>query len=161
MWNLPGPGIARVSHAGRQILNQWVTRAPSVPLLTPRIFSSDPPNTTALPPWTLCIPCLRPTLAPLLPLRHPAPIYSSPAPWRVPSCLISDCGPALLPQWLQTCKLPYTFCSYTFFNEIWTPTSETGLIFQACLYSLACRLSALESHIVLPYRVTLLLHSIF
>ena len=89
---------------GRQILNHWVTRTPSGPLLTPRVVSSDSPNTTALPPWTLySVP--QPTLVLPFPLRHPAPVYSSPAPWRVPSCLISDCEPALLLQWLQTCKL--------------------------------------------------------
>ena len=80
------------------------TSPPSGPLLTPRVVSSDSPNTTALPPWTLySVP--QPTLAPLFPLRHPAPFYSSPESWRVPSCLISDYGPALLLQWLQTCKL--------------------------------------------------------
>ena len=80
------------------------TPPPSGPLLTPRVVSSDSPNTTALPPWTLySVP--QPTLVLPFPLRHPAPVYSSPAPWRVPSCLISDCGPALLLQWLQTCKL--------------------------------------------------------
>ena len=56
-----------VPYTGRQILNHWVTRAPSVPLLTLRVVSCDSPNTTALPPWTLCILCLRPTLAPPFP----------------------------------------------------------------------------------------------
>ena len=80
------------------------TPPPSGPLLTPRVVSSDSPNTTALPPWTLySVP--QPTRAPLFPLRLPAPFYSSPASWRVPSCLISDGGPALLLQRLQTCKL--------------------------------------------------------
>ena len=81
------------------------TPVSSVPLLTLKVVSSNPPSTTAFPPWALCVLCLGPTLAPPFPLMHPAPVYSSPAPWRVPSCLSSDCGPALLPQWLQTCKL--------------------------------------------------------
>ena len=80
-------------------------------------------------------------------------------------------GSFLLDQWLwtssafamttnlQTC-LPSTFCSYTFFNEIWTLISERGLIFQACLYSLACPLSALESHIVFAYILELLFYYI-
>ena len=66
--------------------------------------SSDSPDTTALPPWTLCVLCLMPTQAPPFPLMHSARLQLACTP-EVPSCLVSDCGPARLPQWLQTCKL--------------------------------------------------------
>ena len=93
----------------------------------------------------------------------------APSPFLQLTCILE--GSFLPDQWrwtssasakttnLQT-SLPSTFCNYTFFSEIWTPTSERGLICQACLYSLACPLSALESHIVLPYILELLFYYI-
>lgn len=82
-------------------------------------------------------------------------------------------GSFLLEQWLWSSSasamttnlqtsLPSTFCNYTFFNEIRTPTSERGLICHACPYSWACALSALGSHIMFPCIWELLFyHSLF
>lgn len=47
------------------------------------------------------------------PLQHPAPVYSSLAPWRAASCLISDCGPTCFPSFYKPAtSLPSTFCHY-------------------------------------------------
>lgn len=99
--HLTAPLLRQTLH----ILGLPPTPLPSVPLLTRKVVSSDPPNTIALPSWTLRVPCLLPTSTPPLSPLHLIHLCSSPAPCRAASSLISDCGLALLPQRLQISKL--------------------------------------------------------